>query len=363
MKILITGSNGFIGSNLLYFFKARNYKTFSFTSGMSYKKLFNLIDNVDVIFHTAGTNRSRKKSDFLINNFQFTKIILDYLIKKKYKHKYLIYTSTKKIIAKDIYGISKKKTEDILIKNKKKINLSILRLPNVYGKWSKPNHNSFIATMCYNFSKNIKINNINKNNILSLIYIDDLMILFEKLIKSSKKKLFPKIGPITKTTVGKIYEIIKSFKEERPNLKSWNMKNKLHKNLYSTYLSYLMPKNFKYKYKSNIDPRGNFSELIKPSDDSQISYFSINPGKSRGGHYHFSKVEKFIPIVGKGEIIFENIVTNKIFKSKFNSKSSYIIETIPGWKHVIKNTGKNKSYFIVWTNEKLDIKNPDTYYK
>ena len=121
MKILITGSNGFIGANLLYFFKARNYEIFSFTSAMSYKKLFNLIDKVDVIFHVAGTNRSHKKYDFFKNNFKFTKIILDYLIKKKYKNKYLIYTSTRKITAKDVYGISKKKTENILIKNKKKL--------------------------------------------------------------------------------------------------------------------------------------------------------------------------------------------------------------------------------------------------
>ena len=57
------------------------------------------------------------------------------------------------------YGISKKAGEDILFtyaqENKSKV--MVYRLPNVFGKWCKPNYNSAIATFCYNIAREIPI--------------------------------------------------------------------------------------------------------------------------------------------------------------------------------------------------------------
>lgn len=87
---------------------------------------------------------------FKKNNENFTSTICNILIKNKIKSK-LIYISSSKANLKNAYGISKNNTEKI-IKNFKKKNNSqvyILRLTNVFGKWSKPDYNSFVATLCY----------------------------------------------------------------------------------------------------------------------------------------------------------------------------------------------------------------------
>ena len=54
--------------------------------------------------------------------------------------------------------------------------------------------------------------------------------------------------------------------------------------------------------------RGNFVEFLKSKDCGQVSLFTINKNQERGGHYHNSKVEKFLIIKG-----------NDFFIAKVNS--------------------------------------------
>jgi len=53
------------------------------------------------------------------------------------------------------------------------------------------------------------------------------------------------------------------------------------------------------------DQRGFFQELYHFNADepgyAQVSWFSIEPGQNRGGHYHFKTVEMFIVL--EGEVI------------------------------------------------------------
>ena len=53
--------------------------------------------------------------------------------------------------------------------------------------------------------------------------------------------------------------------------------------------------------------------------------------------------------------------TNKKFSIKYNETSNFILDTIPGWIHSVKNLGKKKSVIIVWSNEIFNKKKPDTF--
>jgi len=235
-------------------------------------------------------------------------------------------------------------------------------LPNVFGKWAKPNYNSFIATMCNNIILNKKTkyyDNIHEK--LYFIYIDDLCSQILYLIKKNKKTVFPKLKNLIKTNIYQIRNILERIHKNRDNLYTVNMSNKLERCLHSTYLSHLPKKNFYYKFKKHVDLRGEFAELIKQNNNTQISFFTINPGQVRGGHYHLTKVEKFIPISGKGIIKMIDINTNKKFSIRYDDKSNFILDTIPGWIHSVKNLGKKKSVILVWSNEIFNKKKPDTF--
>ena len=155
MNILITGSNGFIGRNLKFSLLEKNFNIFEFNRNDNLNKLENLIEKSDIIFHLAGENRPKETKLFKVNNIELTNKICSILNERKKKLK-IIFTSTTQIKKNNPYAKSKLECEKILIKYKKQTNnsISILRLPNVYGKWSKPNYNSVVATFCYNIIRN-----------------------------------------------------------------------------------------------------------------------------------------------------------------------------------------------------------------
>ena len=362
MNILITGSRGFIGKNLKIFLLDKRFTIFEFNRGDNIKKLEKLINLSDIIFHLAGENRPKKKSFFKIHNIDLTNNICKIIEKQKKKIK-IIFTSTTQIHKNNDYAKSKLICEKLLIKYKKKTNndIKILRLPNIYGKWSKPNYNSVVATFCYNIARNKKIKVHDENQYVSLYYIDDLLEDFLKLIKKQNKKIYSNIIKVHKIKVELIANKIKNFHKNIKNINLNELRLKIDKNLYSTFISFI-PKNlFSFGVKSNNDNRGNFVEFLRSKSFGQVSFFSINVMKSRGEHYHHSKVEQFMILQGSAKIKYYNLYNNKTIMKKVNDKKMQIFRSMPGYVHTIINTGRSKILGIVWANENFNIKKADTF--
>lgn len=364
MKILITGSEGFIARNLITILNQnREFKILKINKKSSEKKLEENIKNSDIIFHLAGVNRPKKKIEFEYN-YKLTKKIADELIKLKKKTP-IIFSSTIQIKNKNNYGISKLKSEKKLIdlnkKNKNKI--CIYRLPNVFGKWSRPNYNSVVATFCVDVL-NKKKSLVNESNIIELVYIDDLIENFLELItnknwKSNKNK---KIKISYKVKIGEIYDYLKMFKYCDENQYIPNFKNEFEKKLHSVYVSYKTISQIKsFHTKSYENKSGKFVEFLKNKNFGQISFLNCKPRETRGMHFHNFKVEKFLIIQGKAQFIYKNISNKKLKKFIATENDNKIIETIPGWAHKIKNVGSSNLILLIWSNEVYDKLKPDTY--
>ena len=363
MDILITGADGFIGKNLIQ--RLKNFSNLNIkkiTKKTSIKNFIYKVNKADIIFHFAGANREKNVINFKKKNFLLTKKICELLKIKKKKTK-LIYTSTIQVIKKNPYGISKKQSENLLLKLKNdNIHLFIYRLANVFGKWSKPFYNSVVATFCYQILNNKKLNII-KNEQINLIYIDALIDSFLKLIKIKKKtNIFQKIKNSKKIYVKSLANKLLEFKKKIDNSEIPILKNDFEKNLYSTFLSYMHQKKGFFNVKRNIDVRGEFTELFKNKLIGQVSFFSINKNQVRGQHYHDSKTEKFFLIEGKVKFDFLNIISKKKYSIIITKNTSRVIFTLPGWSHKIKNIGNETAIFAVWSNEIFDRNKPDTYY-
>ena len=363
MNILITGSQGFIGKNIKFFLKEKeNIKVFEHTKKKSIKSLKEKIKKADFILHLAGENRSSKIKDYKINNIVITQTICKFLYKNDIKIP-IIFSSTTQFKNNNLYGRSKKKCEEILIDFQKKNNsiVNILRLPNVYGKWSKPNYNSAIATFCYNLSRNIKLRIENTKSNLNLLYIDDLMNQIFEMTQVPNKKIFPIIKDVKKTNLGKLVKQLNLIKNKRCSGEFSYLKNKFLKNLYSTYISFLPSSEIQYSLLKKKDKRGEFVEFGKFKNFGQVSYFTINSKEERGHHYHHSKVEKFLVVMGKVRCFFKNLDNNKSYMFNASEKTSSIFESMPGWAHTIKNNSNEKAVILVWSNEVFKKEKPDTY--
>ncbi len=364
MKILITGTNGFIAKNLMVRLgELPNYEVLNFSREQDLANLELLVNESDFIFHLAGTNRPANISEFQVGNVDFTKKLCEFVLAAK-KLIPIVLSSSTQAELQNPYGISKRQAEDTLISFYEKYAnpIYIFRLPNVFGKWAKPNYNSAVATFCNNIAHNLPIVINDHTAKLTLVYIDDVIDSFIKLLSDGpeNKNTYQTVPTVYETTVGELASTVNMFKEIPQTGSIMPVGCGLTRALYSTYLSYLPENKFSYSLIQHKDSRGIFVEMLKTKDSGQFSFFTAHPGITRGGHYHHSKTEKFLIIQGKAQFRFRHILSNQYYETNVDDTESTIVETIPGWTHDITNTGKDTLIVMLWANEVFDSKRPDT---
>ena len=362
-KILITGSLGFIGKNLIAHLRDKSYgEILTFNRNQNEEVLINLIHQADVIVHLAGSNRPSEVSDFSKINVDLTKSICK-AISSSMRTIPVIFTSSTQIEQSNPYGASKLLAEEILQDFSTANNnpIAVFRLPGVFGKWCKPNYNSVVATFCYNIANNLPIQIHDSKKELSLVYIDDVVNKLIQTINASWQGISRlSVNPLYLITIGELANLIEGFNQKRLAGKVDRVGDGLLRALYSSYLSYLPPEQFSYKVPESSDARGRFIEVLKTPDCGQFSFFTALPGMTRGDHYHHSKTEKFIVVQGEALFRFRNIITNETYEILTTSAKPQIVDSIPGWSHNIRNIGENDLIVMVWANEIFNRELPDT---
>ncbi len=366
MKILVTGSKGFIGKNLISELKNQKIgELYEYDIDSSLDDLEIYTKDCDFVFHLAGVNRPKDPKEFLEGNFGFTSILLDLLTKSNNKSPIMLASSIQATLD-NLYGISKKSGEDLLFDYGVKNNVKILvyRFPNVFGKWCRPNYNSAVATFSNNIANDLPITVNDPNVIMNLVYIDDVV---NELIRSLKgnentKNGFCLVEPVYSVKLGYIVDLLYSFKESRNNRMIPDTKDSFTKKLYANYLSYLPKDKFSYELKMNIDHRGSFTEFLKSEDRGQVSINISKPGIVKGNHWHHTKNEKFLVVSGHGVIRFRKIDETEIIEYFVSGEKLEVVDIPPGYTHNIENLGNTDMVTVMWANERFDPERPDTIF-
>jgi UDP-2-acetamido-2,6-beta-L-arabino-hexul-4-ose reductase len=371
MKVLITGADGFLGKNLqLHLAERKEIEVLCFTRNHDMSHLLNLLQVVDFVFHLAGVNRPQDHQEFTIGNAQLTMVLcqeVSRIAEASGKKIPIIFASSSQAVDDNPYGKSKLIAEQALqgATLSHGIPIHIFRLPNVFGKWCKPNYNSVVATFCHNIARDMPIHVNDPDTPLTLVYIDDVIEHFMQLMKGSDTVTgldgFVAVEPQYTTTVGQLASQINAFKDSRTNLITERVGTGLVRALYSTYMSYLPVESFSYAVPQYGDTRGVFAEMLKTPDCGQFSFFTAHPGITRGGHYHHSKTEKFLVVRGEALFKFRNMHTGQKYELMATAEKVEIIETVPGWTHDITNIGAEEMIIMLWANETFDRERSDTY--
>lgn len=366
-RILVTGENGFIAKNLITTLKQYDGVTIITTSRKDNEDIIlSKIRNIDAVVHLAGENRPEDPSLFFQNNTRLTEILCNMLeaeCKRMSKKIPIIYSSSTQVEIENDYGASKLMSEKAIEEYAKKTSSAgiIFRLPSVFGKWSKPNYNSVVATFCHNIARDLPIEIHEPNKLLQLVYIDDVIRSFLDVELNDGSFGFRNIDPKYEISLSDLAKQIQDFRNCRTSLLSEPVGTGLIRCLYSTFLSFFPVERFHYRIPNHSDPRGSFVEILKTQNAGQFSFFTSKPGVIRGGHYHHTKSEKFLVVRGSARFRFRNLMTNQLYELDVDDHDPTIVDTIPGWSHDVVNTGHEDLIVFLWANEVFDRDNPDTY--
>ncbi len=397
MKILVTGAKGFVGSNLCAELrnirdgKAKCYGDLVVDEVMEYdidsslEQLDAYSERADFVFNLAGINRPKDPAEFMVGNCAFADTLLECLRKHHNTCPVMLSSSLQATLSGRFgdseYGRSKRAGEELLFRYAEETGARVLiyRFPNLFGKWSKPNYNSAVATFCYNIAHDLPITVNDPSVELELLYIDDLVQEMIAALKGEEhycefegvKTIFRPDGrycavPMThKVQLGEIVELLQQFHNQQRSLIIPEMpSNSLTKKLYSMYLSYLPKEKVAFPLKMNIDDRGSFTELLKSEKCGQVSVNISKPGITKGQHWHHSKWEFFIVVNGHALIQERKIGTDEVIEFEVSGDKIEAVHMLPGYTHNIINLSETENLVtVMWANEPFDPTHPDTYFE
>ena len=363
MKVLVTGSDGFIGRNLtVRLGELAGYEAIGFDREDSLDDLAEQVGRADAVVHLAGVNRPKDIKEFAEGNADLTARVCDLIAATGRKIPLVISSSIQADLANP-YGESKRGAEvageALAVSTGNPV--AIYRLPGVFGKWCRPNYNSVVATFCHNIANDLPIQISDPAFALNLVYVDDVVGEFIRALDAMPAgRSSGEVSPVYCVTLGDLAAQIGAFKNCRESLLSERVGTGLVRALYATYVSYLPPAKFAYELPKYGDERGVFVEMLKTQDSGQFSYFTAYPGVTRGGHYHHTKTEKFLVIKGSARFGFRHVVTDECCEVFTSGDKPQVVETVPGWTHDITNVGDDEMVVMLWANEIFDRARPDT---
>ena len=397
MKVLVTGSEGFVGKNLVQSLK--NIKSgkdrtrpeclieevFECDVQTTNEELDKFCQNADFVFNLAGVNRPKDNSEYMKGNFGFASELISLLKKHNNTCPIMLASSIQATLlgryADSDYGKSKLAGEELFFNYSEETGAKVLvyRFPNLFGKWCRPNYNSAVATFCNNIAKDLPIVVNDRLAELDLVYIDDLVNELLNAMEGRESRCsFSKTKPVSEQTgkycyvpvyytknLREIVDLLYLFKKQSTSLVIPEIPNgSFEKKLFSTYLSYLPKEKVIFDLKTNIDQRGSFTELLKTENCGQVSINISKPGITKGQHWHNSKWEIFIVVSGHGLIQERKIGSDEIIEYEVSGDNIQAVYMLPGYTHNIINLSKTENLVtVMWANEQFDKINPDTFFE
>ena len=386
MNILITGAAGFVGKNLTAALECIRDGRDKTHPGLTVGELY-LYDidsdpalletacrKADFVFNLAGVNRPKNQEEFMQGNFGFASTLLDTLKKYRNTCPVMLSSSIQATMvgryAGSEYGRSKKAGEELFFKYAEETGVKVLvyRFPNLFGKWCRPSYNSVVATFCHNIANGLPIDVRDPAYSFPLVYIDDVVASFIAAMegRAARDCSIPGYCHLMcdayDVTLGRLAELIESFRGSRGKLDVPDMGDAFTRKLYATYLSYLPTDGFSYPLDMHCDARGSFTEFLRTPERGQVSVNISRPGVVKGNHWHHTKNEKFLVVKGEGVIRFRRLNTEAVYEYRVSGDKLEVVDIPTGYTHNIENVGESDMVTVMWASEPFDPERPDTYF-
>lgn len=240
MRILLTGSHGFIGS---HFRRKSGYGDMVLWDLKIGKDIFNLRKNdlkgVDIIVHLAAkisVEESWQKPEEYLRNNTLGTLHLARLAKEAGVRRF-VFSSSAAAYGNPMtpYGASKLSAEKFLEAFRDELEILILRFFNVYGKGQTPEYAGVITKFVNQakFGKKLTIYG-DGSSIRDFIYVDDVVRGIKKAIETKNKQYFAKpldLGTGKGTRVKKLSRLVSGLAGEPLRVKYEPVRREIKKSI------------------------------------------------------------------------------------------------------------------------------------
>ncbi|NLI21085.1 MAG: SDR family oxidoreductase [Clostridiales bacterium] len=364
MNLLITGSEGFMGKNLCAALSQREDTLYRIDVDATDAQLLYAATNADFVFHLAGVNRPKDDSEFQAGNADFTNMLLGLL--EAGKAPPVLLSGSTQAALDNPYGQSKRQAEEAVLAYHRRTGAAVYRyrLTNAFGKWSRPNYNSAVATFCHNIARGLPVTVNDPARVVRLVYIDDIVAEFLRALDghaTQGEEGFCAALPEHEIELGRLVGLLESFRDSRAGQYLPDQTDPLVRKLYATYQSFLPPDELAAFPAVHADSRGSFTELLHMGNYGQVSVNVSRPGILKGEHWHHSKHEKFVVVAGRGIIRLRDARGGAVYAYPVEGARPAVVDIPPGYTHNIENLGETDMVTLMWASEAFDPNRPDTY--
>jgi|YNPMSStandDraft_1061717.scaffolds.fasta_scaffold19125_3 UDP-2-acetamido-2,6-beta-L-arabino-hexul-4-ose reductase len=365
-SVLVTGAAGFIGRNLVTALRRRpGLEVLEFDLPALPERMEELAAQAEVVVHLAGVNRPRDESEFVTGNVELTRRLCR-AMEQAGRRAVLLLSSSIQAALDNPYGRSKRAAEQVVEEYQRRTRAAVYvyRLPNVFGKWSRPHYNTVVATFCHQISRGLPVEIRDRAHPLRLVYVDDVVRSFEGIILRPDHPpgcYRPEVLPQYTVTLGELHDRIVALRELALQGRLPDLSDPFTRALHATYLSFCDPASWARPVERKTDARGWLFEWIKSPHAGQVFVSLTRPGVTRGNHYHDTKVEKFCVIQGRGRIRLRPVHGTEILEYEVSDRDICVVDIPPGYTHSIENTGDTDMITLFWASEIFDPARPDTH--
>ena len=364
-SVVVTGAQGFIGRNLMVALGRRDdVEAAGFDIDDPPDALWAALSGVEVVYHLAGVNRPQDPAEFRTANVGFTAELCSHMDAAGTRPA-VVFASSTQAELDNSYGASKLAAEDALAAWARDSGggVAVFRLPNVFGKWSRPNYNSVVTTFCHNVAHGLPIRVDDPDATIELVHVDEVVTAFLHVLEAPPRGVERRtVTPVREVTVGELAARVQAFRAAQHSPDLPVLSGRFDRALLSTYLSCLQPEDLAFGLTQRADERGDLTELVREEHTGQIFVSRTHPGVTRGNHYHDTKVERFMVVEGEGLVRLRPLAGDEVREYRVSGAAPQAVIIPPGTVHSIENVGPTEMVTLFWASEVFDPARPDAYY-
>lgn len=358
----ITGASGLLGFHMRALLQKRGYEHIVLADRNTLaaeSALDAFLEEIDVLIHLAAATRGDENEIYKTNTDLTDSLISG--LERGDKKIPLIFSSTVQATKDTAYGMSKRESGERLLSwgAMNNVPVTVLVIPNVFGEFAKPFHNSVVATFCHQLIEGIE-SNVASNAYIRLMHAQEVAEIIESYIAS------PVHGQInleggTDISVEELYKKLSLYHQNYQinDLPLFNSRFDQH--LFNTYQSYLPDATYPRKLNAHSDSRGSLFEIIRAQGGGVVFSSTTKPGAARGNHWHTRKMERFCVIEGTAEMHVRKLFSDEISTYILRGDEPAFVDTKTFYVHDLVNVGASELVTLFWGNELYSEEDSDTY--